>query len=271
MAVEAWLCVGVGVGGALVLLLFLEMLQRNLAKASYRHQWGKRLWRKASIWPQRKKNAALKDILWTQQRFITLGKKKTHQTIEADLNLRGVGPVTLTQQGKMCGGKRYSKGKVLFMPLWFSFACVNMWFATVCRVCMCVGTHVCGCICLWRPGVAVGNHPGSLIESRSPHQTRNLPGLSGPASQLALECRLETQAGQDRHFSGSWGLKSRWALKPWSPLSTQPLKLLWVLTGKQNSPLLCRSFHFLVFTTKSGSFKYFNNFLKVTEEPCSPS
>lgn len=184
MAVEAWLCVGVGVGGALVLLLFLEMLQRNLAKASYRHQWGKRLWRKASIWPQRKKNAALKDILWTQQRFITLGKKKTHQTIEADLNLRGVGPVTLTQQGKMCGGKRYSKGKVLFMPLWFSFECVNMWFATVCRVCMCVGTHVCGCICLQRPGVAVGNHPGSLIESRSPHQTRNLRVCLVPPASL---------------------------------------------------------------------------------------
>lgn len=134
------------------------------------------------------------DILWTQQCFITLGEK-SHQAIEADLNLRGVGPVTLTQQGKMCGGKRYSKGKGLFMPLWFSFACVNMWFATVCRVCMCVGTHVCGCICLWRPGVAVGNHLGSLIESRSPHQTRNLRVCLVPPASLL--------------WSAGW--KHRWA------------------------------------------------------------
>lgn len=185
----------------LVELLFPEMLRRNLVKATYRHQWANRLWQKAWLCPQRKKNSILRDVSWIQNCFASLRKQTNHQTVEAEEWDQS--PHT----GKMWSGKHYLKGKVLFTLLLLSFSCVYKytWFTSVCVVSVCVRALVCGCMCLWRPEVAVSNHPGSLIKPRT-------FGSICSRQSAALEYGLESWAGQE-----GWQAL-RWVLGIWTPV-----------------------------------------------------
>lgn len=88
-----WNVCGAPDGGlwALVLLLF----RRNLVKASYHRQGGKGCNEKHENIPK-EGNLHIKGYVMNTEIFYNTGKKKPHQTIEADENLKGVEPVTWT-------------------------------------------------------------------------------------------------------------------------------------------------------------------------------
>lgn len=75
--------------------LALPMLRRNLVKASYHHKRGKGCDKKHESIPKEGK-LHIKGYVMNTEIFYNTGEKKTHQTIEADENLKGVEPVTVT-------------------------------------------------------------------------------------------------------------------------------------------------------------------------------
>lgn len=78
--------------------LVLPLLRRNLVKASYHHKREKRCDKKHESIPKEGKLHIKGYVMNTEIFYNTGKKKKTHQTIEADENLKGVEPVTLTPE-----------------------------------------------------------------------------------------------------------------------------------------------------------------------------